>query len=259
MQSRKRGDQTRKQVRRRRNIRLILAFDGTSYHGWQVQHGPPTIQETVRRAISRVTGERANIVGSGRTDAGTHARRLVASFVTTSQIPAAKFVPALNSILPPDIRVLSARAVPMGFHARYSACSKVYRYQIYTGPVLPPHLAREHFHYPYPIQIHLMREAVAEFVGEHDFASFAAGTPGRNTVRRIFSCELKRSGRRLTLTVEGNGFLHHMVRNMAGTLLEIGRGIMSMDDFRRLFEQRDRRRAGFTAPAHGLILVRVSY
>jgi tRNA pseudouridine38-40 synthase len=135
----------------------------------------------------------------------------------------------------------------------------VYRYQIFLGPVLPPHLTREHYHYPYPIDIRRMQQAAGEFLGEHDFASFAAGTPEQNTVRRILRCEVKNSGRRLTLTVEGNGFLHHMVRNMAGTLLEVGRGLMSMDDFRELFAKRDRTLAGFTAPAHGLILVKVRY
>jgi len=244
----------------KRNIRLILAFDGTGYHGWQIQQGAPTLQGLVSEAIARITGERVTLTGSGRTDAGTHARGLVANFVTASRISPARLVRALNGTLPRDIRVLSARRVPMSFHARRDAVSKAYRYQMYLGPVLPPHLMREFFHYPYPVDIAKMQNAVRLFIGEHDFASFAkasAASPG--TIRRVFRCELKKKGRRLLLTVEGNGFLHHMVRNMSGTLLEVGRGTISLDDFRELFVKRDRRLAGFTAPAHGLILLKVKY
>ncbi len=259
MQSRKPGGQAREPVTALRNIRLTLAYDGTAYHGWQIQRGAPTIQGILLNAIHKLTGEHVNLVGSGRTDAGTHVRALVASFVTRCRIPPSQLVRALNSCLPRDIRVLSARRVGAEFHARYSARSKVYRYQIYRGEVLLPHLAREHFHYPYPLDVARMQEAASGFVGEHDFASFAAGTPEKNTVRRVFRCELKSSGRRLILTVEGNGFLHHMVRNMTGTLLEVGRGHMSLEQFRQLFKRRDRRLAGFTVPAHGLILLKVRY
>ncbi len=259
MQGRKPGDQARKPVRGARNIRLSLAFDGAAYHGWQIQKGLPTIQGILRDAILKITGEVVNLAGSGRTDAGTHARRMGASFSTNSRIPPAQLARALNSQLPRDIRVLSARRVPAGFHARYSARSKVYRYQIYRGPVLPPHLAREHYHYPYPIDTEAMAKAARRFVGEHDFASFAAGTPEKNTVRRIFRCRLRSTGHRMVFTVEGNGFLHHMVRNMVGTLLEVGRGHISLDGFRELFSKRDRALAGFTAPANGLILWKVRY
>jgi tRNA pseudouridine38-40 synthase len=187
-------------------------------------------------------------------------------------------------LLPEDIRVLSARRVPASFHARLSARSKVYRYQIYRGSVLPPHHVREHYHYPYPLDLGLLERAARMFEGEHDFASFAArsgekkdrrdevgrvsnGTPGgsgngeaaRNTIRYISSCRLDLRGKRLIFQVEGNGFLHHMVRNMIGTLLEVGRGRISLRRFEELLRTRDRTRAGFTAPAHGLILVRVRY
>ncbi len=259
MQSRKRGDQTREQVKAARNIRLDLAFDGTAYHGWQIQQGPPTIQAILRRVIRKITGEQVSLIGSGRTDAGTHARHLVANFFTASTIPAPQLARALNASLPRDVRVLSARTVPAQFHARFSAHSKVYRYQIFRGPVLPPHLAREHYHCQYPLDIPRMRIAAERFVGEHDFASFAAGTPDQNTVRRIIRCELKTAGRRLLFTVEGNGFLHHMVRNMVGTLLEVGRGRMSQKEFEALFVKRDRSLAGITVPAHGLILLKVRY
>ena len=242
-----------------RNIRLILAYDGAAYHGWQIQDNIPTIQGILRDAIAKITGERVNLIGSGRTDAGTHARGQVANFSTQSRIQPAQMVRALNSSLPGDIRVLSARRTSAHFHARRSARSKVYRYQIYRGAVLPPHLAREHYHYPYPIDIARMQRAARRFVGNHDFASFAAGTPEKDTVRRILRCGLKSAGLRLVFTVEGTGFLHHMVRNMVGTLLEVGRGRMSLRAFGTLFRTRDRGLAGFTAPAHGLILMKVRY
>lgn len=252
----------------RRNIKLILAFEGAAYHGWQMQKGRPTVQGLLREAIGRVTGVPVTPMGSGRTDSGTHARGLAANFVTETGIPLPNLVRALNGQLPRDIRILSARTVPPDFHARLSARSKVYRYQIYRGAVMPPHLARDHMHYPYPLDIARMQRAAGFFVGEHDFASFAAAptksereTRKRppDTRRRIFRCELKSRGRHLALTVEGDGFLHHMVRNMVGTLCELGRGRLSFQQFTDLFELRDRTRAGFTAPAHGLILMRVKY
>lgn len=244
----------------RRNIRLILAFDGTAYHGWQTQKNAPTVQGSLSKAIAHITGEHAILTGSGRTDAGTHARGLVANFFTESRIGPEQLLRALNSILPNDIRVLSVRQMPLDFHSRRNAISKVYRYQIYLGPILLPHMIREFFHFPYPIDILKMEKAARLFIGEHDFASFAkANTAPKNTIRRILRCDLKKHGHRLIMTVEGNGFLHHMVRNMAGTLLEVGRGTISLRDFRELFVKRDRTLAGFTAPAHGLVLLKVQY
>ncbi len=243
-----------------RNIKLVLAFDGTSYHGWQMQPKGNTIQGELAEAIRRVTGEHSIPVGSGRTDAGTHARGFVASFRTASTIPAAGLQRALNSVLPADIRVISARHASSEFHARRSARSKIYRYQIYRGQVMPPHMAREHYHYPYRLDLDVMQQAAALFPGIHDFGSFAVrGGEGRNTTRHIFACRLNSRGLRLLFTVEGNGFLHHMVRTMMGTLLEIGRGRMALQEFRSLFECRDRSAAGSTIPARGLILLRVRY
>ncbi len=261
------GDKTGQPVAR--NIRLTIAYDGTGYFGWQSQSGKPTIQGLVREAIRKISGEDVNLIGSGRTDAGTHARGLVANFKTTARVPPAAWIPALNRQLPPDIRVLSSRVAPPEFHARKSARSKVYRYQIYRGQVIPPHRVREHFHYPYPLDFALMQRAARLFEGKHDFASFAAHsgvkadpneeTSGARTVRRMLCCRLTAVGKRLVFEVEGTGFLHHMVRNMVGTLLEVGRGRMTLGKFRELFRARDRTLAGFTAPARGLILMRVRY
>lgn len=260
MQDRKSGNQTRQPMIRKRNIRLILSFDGTAYHGWQTQQDKMTLQGLLSDAIARITREHVTVTGSGRTDAGTHARRLVANFFTASNLPPKQMVCALNSILPRDIRVLSARQMPPDFHARRDAVSKIYRYQIYLGPILAPHLIKEYFHFPYPVDILKMEKAAHMFLGDHDFTSFAkTGTLTASAVRRIFRCDLKKKGHRLLLTVEGNGFLHHMVRNMAGTLLEVGRGSITLNDFRGLFIKRERRLAGFTAPAHGLVLIKVQY
>jgi tRNA pseudouridine38-40 synthase len=260
MQDGKPGSQTRQPMMNKRNIRLTLAFEGTEYHGWQIQDNSQTLQGLLSEAITRITGEHTALTGSGRTDAGTHARALVANFLTGSRIAPGQLVRALNSMLPRDIRVLSARQAPLSFHARRDARSKVYRYQIYLGSIMAPHLMREYFHFPYTIDIPKMEAAAQLFVGEHDFASFAkTNSSSSSTIRRIFRCELKKRGRRLLLTVEGNGFLHHMVRNMAGTLLEVGKGSISFDDFRQLFVRRDRKLAGFTAPAHGLVLLKVRY
>ena len=244
----------------KRNIRLTVAFDGTAYCGWQIQQDAPTVQGLISQAIDRITGEKVTLTGSGRTDSGTHARGLVANFLTASRMSPSQLIRALNAILPRDIRILSARKVPYDFHARRDAVAKIYRYQMYLGPILPPHLAREYFHYAYRVDIASMLAAASLFPGEHDFASFAKTSEHySSTVRRIFRCELKKKGRRLLLTVEGNGFLRHMVRNMAGTLLEVGRGSISFDEFSDLFIKRDRKLAGFTAPAHGLVLMKVRY
>jgi tRNA pseudouridine38-40 synthase len=261
MQKRIGGGKTRKPVSHARNIRIALAFDGAAYHGWQIQADQPTVQGAVREAIRKITGEEIKLIGSGRTDAGTHARRMIANFLNHSRMDPPSWVRALNSNLPRDIRVLSAARVPLVFHARRDALSKTYRYQIYRGGVIPPHLARENYHYPYPIDVAVMKRAARRYIGEHDFACFTPKkvADAKSTVRKIFRCELKELGRRLLFYVEGNGFLQYMVRNMAGTLLELGRGRLSLRQFEELFERRDRTLAGFTAPAHGLILMKVRY
>jgi tRNA pseudouridine38-40 synthase len=284
MQSRLSGHKARQPVSAVRNIRLRIAFDGGSFHGWQIQTDKPTVQGTVQDAIEKITGERIKLIGSGRTDSGTHARGLVANFITASTMPVTAWVPALNRQLPVDVRVLSAQRAPLTFHARLAARSKIYRYQIYRGRIQPPHLVREYFHYPFALDLPIMEHTASSFLGEHDFASFAAGSGKRDrsapanvtssapepktigtassgpaTVRQIFRCDFKIRGLLITFTVEGDGFLHHMVRNMVGTLLELGRGRITLKQFQELFEKRDRTLAGFTAPAHGLVLVRVRY
>ena len=247
-----------------RNIKLVLAYDGSEFSGWQVQPDAATIQGKLASAIGRITAEKVLPQGSGRTDAGVHALAQVASFTTESPIPAENLVKALNDTLPASIRVLEANEARDGFHARHSARVKTYRYRIYRGGICPPFLARYVWHYPYPLDEDAMKEAAALVLGEHDFTSFAAVDPERDTaelsnVRKIFCSEWRREGIELIYEIRGNGFLHHMVRNLVGTFILIGKGTLKASDVPKILEAGDRSAAGATAPASGLYLVSVEY
>jgi tRNA pseudouridine38-40 synthase len=252
-----------------RNIKLVLSYDGSAFNGWQVQPGRPTIQGTLTEVIQRITGEKVLPQGSGRTDAGVHALAQVASFQSTSTIPLENFVKALNSLLPESIRVLSAEEVPADFHARHYAKSKTYQYRIYRGSICPPFLAKYVYHHPYPLDEEAMEHAAALVIGEHDFTSFAAVDPDRTqsseadctpkNVRTIYSSAWERRGEELVYTVRGNGFLHHMVRNLVGTFLLVGKGTLKPENLGRILEAQNRSAAGATAPAKGLYLVSVEY
>jgi tRNA pseudouridine38-40 synthase len=259
-----------------RNLRLILSYDGSEFAGWQVQPGRMTVQGTLASAIGRLSGENVLPQGSGRTDAGVHALAQVASFATASPIPAENWMRALNDILPASIRVLDVTEVGPEFHARKSARAKTYRYRIHRGAICPPFLARYVWHYPYPLEETAMVAAAGVVVGEHDFTSFAAVDPERvermalpenvptinvstTNVRTIFSSYWTREGEELIYTVRGSGFLHHMVRNLVGTFLLVGKETVSLEDLRCILDVRERSAAGPTAPASGLYLVEVEY
>jgi tRNA pseudouridine38-40 synthase len=263
-----------------RNLRLILSYDGAEFGGWQVQPGRNTVQGALASAIGRLSGENVLPQGSGRTDAGVHALAQVASFATASAIPPENWLRALNDILPASIRVLEVNEVAPEFHARKSALAKTYRYRIYRGGICPPFLARYVWHYPYPLEEPAMIGAEGVVVGEHDFTSFAAVDPERvermagqslqstsgqitnfqtTNVRTIFSSNWTRDGEEFIYTVRGSGFLHHMVRNLIGTFMLMGKGTLSLEDFRRILEARERAAAGPTAPAGGLYLMEVEY
>ncbi len=248
-----------------RNFKLVLAYDGSEFAGWQVQPNAATIQGTLASAIGRVTGEKVLPQGSGRTDAGVHALAQVASFASESPIPAANLLKALNDVLPASIRMTAASEVAPDFHARHSARAKTYRYRMYRGEICPPFLARYAWHYPFPLDEDAMKQAAAEVAGEHDFTSFAAVDPergqeeGASNVRRIFSSHWERQGDELIYTVRGNGFLHHMVRNLVGTFVLVGKGTLIPEDVKRILEAKNRSAAGATAPASGLYLVEVEY
>jgi tRNA pseudouridine38-40 synthase len=259
-----------------RNLKLILSYDGTEFAGWQVQPGRTTVQGALASAIGRLSGENVLPQGSGRTDAGVHALAQVASFATASAIPEENWMRALNDTLPVSIRVLEVTEVAPEFHARKSARAKTYRYRIHRGAVCPPFLARYVWHYPYPLEESAMFAAAGAIVGEHDFTSFAAVDPERvermaveqNTrttnarttnVRTILNSSWAREGEELIYTVRGSGFLHHMVRNLVGTFLLVGKGTVSLQELRRILDARERTAAGPTAPPSGLYLVEVEY
>jgi len=248
-----------------RNMKLVLAYDGTDFCGWQVQPNSPTIQGTLVSAIGRIAGQKVLPQGSGRTDAGVHALAQVASFITDSPMPPQNWIKALNDILPASVRVLAAAEVPLQFHARKSATGKTYRYRIFRGAICPPFLSRYAWHYPYPLNESAMQVAATLVVGEHDFTSFAAVDPERDcdelpsNVRRIFESTWENSPDELTYTVRGNGFLHHMVRNLVGTFVLVGKGTLQPQDIPRILQAQDRSASGATAPACGLHLVAVEY
>ncbi len=249
-----------------RNLKLILSYDGADFSGWQVQPDAVTVQGTLASAIGRITGEKVLPQGSGRTDAGVHALAQVVTFVTESSVPAANFGNALNDILPPTVRVLAVVEAPAEFHARHSARAKTYRYRIYRGGICPPFLARYVWHFPYPLAEEEIALAAGAVVGEHDFTSFAAVDPERtreegpvSNVRTISASSWQREGDELTYTVRGSGFLHHMVRNLVGTFILVGKGTLQVKDVARILQARNRSAAGATAPASGLYLLHVEY
>jgi tRNA pseudouridine38-40 synthase len=248
-----------------RNFKLVLSYDGSDYLGWQTQPSGVTIQGTLATAIGRLTGENVLPQGSGRTDAGVHALGQVASFALESPIPAAGLLSALNDILPGSIRVIHAEEIDSDFHARKKAKAKTYRYRIFRDAICPPFLARFVWHYPYPLDEPVMCQAAKIIAGEHDFTSFAAVDPERgresdlSNVRTIYSSSWERNGEEFVYTVRGSGFLHHMVRNIVGTFILVGKGTLKPDDLLSIIEARSRSMAGATAPATGLYLVSVEY
>lgn len=249
-----------------RIFKLTLAYDGHDFAGWQVQPDRPTIQGALVSAIEQLTGEKTLPQGSGRTDAGVHALAQVASVAIECPIPAINLRTALNDILPASIRVLTAEEAAPGFHARRSARAKTYRYHMFRTEICPPFRARYAYHYPYPLDENAMIAAATMVEGEHDFTSFAAVDPESkkeglevHSLRTIFSSQWQRVGDELLYTVRGNGFLHHMVRNLVGTFLMIGKGTLSAEDLKLILAKRDRSAAAATAPATGLFLVSVEY
>jgi tRNA pseudouridine38-40 synthase len=253
-----------------RNLKITVSYDGADFSGWQVQPDKATVQGTLASAIGRITGEKVLPQGSGRTDAGVHALAQVMTFVTESSVPTENFLKAMNGILPPSVRVLEVTEAAPEFHARHSARAKTYRYRIYRESICPPFLARYVWHYPYPLDEGAIARAAALVEGERDFTSFAAVDPERgrggeavaevrSNVREIFSSAWERSGEELLYTVRGSGFLHHMVRNLVGTFILVGRGTLQVEDITRILEARKRSAAGATVAASGLYLVSVEY
>ena len=244
----------------KRNIKCVIAYDGSGYSGWQVQAGDRTVQGVMEEALVKVLGHAVRVTASGRTDAGVHALGQAINFTTGSTIPLKGFLRGLNAVLPCDVAVLSAEDVPLDFHARYMARSKTYLYVMDTSLVRNPFLDRYALHVGMPLNGEAMRSAAHILKGEHDFASFqAAGSEVKTTVRTIMASEVAIKGHRVYLWMQGSGFLRHMVRNIAGTLLLVGRGKLDPQDMQRIMALHDRSHAGPTAPPQGLYLAGVEY
>ena len=295
-----------------RNIKLIIAYDGTDFHGWQLQQGAPTVQGALVDVASKLTQENIFLYGSGRTDAGVHALGQVAHFKTHSGLATAEFQRAFNALLPPSIRIIRCEEESPNFHARFQAQAKTYQYRVFRGRIVPPFDQRYVLHYPYPLDEEAMARAARLFEGMHDFTSFAASSGSeeddrqRAPQREILHSEVRRiardnfwsqapvwdpssnnastkqdpgtlpgpdsakypdagsvapaaAGDELLYTVRGRSFLRYMVRKIVGTLLDVGRGRLAVDDIPLLIELRDRSQSGPTAPPQGLFLVSVEY
>jgi len=245
----------------KKNYKLVLEYDGSNYHGWQRQRGVLTIQEVVETRLAIMTQAPVRLIGAGRTDAGVHARGQAANFISTTQIPPERLLRGLNSLLPDDIVSLELTPVEKKFHARFQARSKIYEYRIYNRSI-PPALGRQYgWHIGQPLRWKPIKKCLAMLEGSHDFSSFqAAGSKVRNTERVVFTTEITSADKNTwVITVEANGFLRHMMRNIVGTLVDVGRGKLTEDGFSKVLDARDRKQAGMTAPARGLCLVEVRY
>lgn len=242
------------------NYRLVLQFEGTRYHGWQLQPGWATVQGEMEKAVAKTTAQQVRVLGCGRTDAGVHAEAFVASFKVDSRLPPERMLHALNSRLPEDIAVTACDIAPDDFHATRSSKGKIYRYTIATGGVRPV-LDRNFVHWVrHPLDVDVMRAAAACLVGEHDFASFVSEhDPEKDTVRTIHRLEVAARGRHIDITVEGNGFLYNMVRTIAGCLIVVGRGARTVEWLKEVLDARDRKKAFQTSPACGLTMVKALY
>ncbi len=251
----------------KRRIALVVSYDGTAYKGWQRQRNAPSIQEEIEICLSTMTNEEVCLHGAGRTDAGVHALAMVAHFSCYSSIACHNFVSGLNSMLPSSIRILEAKETDQCFHARFSAKAKRYRYCLYNGQIQPPMERLYAYHVKQELNIEKIRSCLPYLIGCHDFSSFEnSGTrdkncqTGRGAVRTIYSAKLfEDPPARVSLELVGDGFLKNMVRNIVGTLLQAGQGKLSAENFSQILEAKDRKQAGWTAPAHGLTLVQVYY
>jgi tRNA pseudouridine38-40 synthase len=248
-------------------IRIVVAYDGTEFHGWQVQPGLATIQGALEAVLEQIEGSPVHVAGSGRTDAGVHALAQVAAFSLTNPIPLPNLRKAMNRLLPRDIRVLESREAAADFHPRYQAVAKTYEYRILRSEICPPFERRYVYHFPYPLDESRVMELASVLEGEHDFSAFAAADDsdterralGFSKVRRIFSSCVERAGDRLTYRVRGSGFLKHMVRNIVGVLLEAGKRNLGRTDIEARLTPGCAIPPGPTAPARGLFLVGVEY
>lgn len=245
-------------------FKLTLAYDGTAWQGWQSQRSGKGVQDRVEAALARLFPAAPRVESSSRTDAGVHARGMVAHFEIPAEqfrMPARHLALAINACLPDDIRVSAAVRAPASFHARFDATGKQYRYRVWNDPVMDPLRRAQAWHVPRPLDLAAMREAAAHFIGRQDFRAFTAnrGDVLEDAVRTLTRCDIVRRGRELTFVIEGEGFLYKMCRGIVGTLVQVGEGRVPAAGVKDMLAQRDRRAAGVNAPAHGLVLWKVFY
>ncbi len=242
------------------NYRVVIHFDGTEYYGWQFQKPEyRTIQAELIRALNIIAKKQVLVTGSSRTDAGVHSSGLTANFLLPIEIEPESLKRALNSLLPKDIRIMECQLMDKSFNARFGAHSKTYVYRIFTGQVQSPFSQRFALHIPFPLDVKAMRKAARHFVGSRDFSSFTSDEPGKKRTREVDMFKMQVKNEEITFTVRGKSFLRYMVRNMVGTIIDVGKGKIGPDEIPDIFAAKDRRRAGQTAPAKGLTLVRVDY
>lgn len=246
------------------NIQLTVAYDGTRYGGWQIQKNAKTIQGEIEKALRKILREKIKVIGAGRTDSGVHAKSQVANFKTKRTIPrpGRGMVNALNVNLPKDISIIKAKKVPIKFHSRYNAKSKLYRYTILNGRIDDPFLRPYYYKFPYKLNLPLMKKEAKALLGKHDFKSFQAKSAlsnMKNTVRTIKRLTIKKEKQFIYIDIEATGFLYNMVRNIVGTLIELGRGCLPEGNMKKILSSKNRQKAGPTAPAKGLTLIKVKY
>lgn len=243
-----------------KRIKLTVAYDGTNYCGWQIQPNGITVEAVLNQALSKMLKEEILVIGASRTDSGVHALGNVAVFDTNTTIPPERICHALNRRLPDDIVIMKSEEVPSDWHPRYCDCTKTYEYHIVNTKIPIPTKRLTNYFVSYELNIDHMREAAAYLVGEHDFVSFCNVRTGvENTVRTIYALDIAADGEEITVTITGNGFLYNMVRIIVGTLIRVGRGFYKPEKVKEILEAKDRKAAGVTAPANGLMLVRIEY
>ncbi len=250
-----------------RNIKLLIEYDGTNFHGWQIQDSSKrTVQGEIRKALQKIFKEKIILYGSGRTDSGVHALGQVANFKTSSPMPAQQMVKALNANLPEDIAIVEAQDVPLKFHAQFSVRSKIYRYTILNRVARSPVERNFSYHYPYKINLTHLRQAAKDLIGKKNFKSFQSTarrsqdeSGKRGTVRTVKKIQIRKTGDWIYIDIEADGFLYKMVRSIVGTLLEIGSGLRPVNSINEILKEKKRQASGVTAPARGLCLFKVNY
>ena len=240
------------------NYRLVLSYDGTDYHGWQRQPQKRTIQGIIEETLAKITQNKINVIGAGRTDTGVHAQGQVANFKANISLSEEELLRAMNSLLPGDIKIISLEKTEANFHARKMAKSKIYQYRIFNSSDIPPFLLRYVLYWRSPLNVKTMQKAAHLFVREADFTAFSSNRV-LNPVRRVTSSRIEKKGKEIIYTVEANGFLRYMVRTIVGTLLEVGKGKLDPENIEEIFKKKRRSQAGPTAPAKGLCLMKVIY